>query len=225
MKKEEIAVKLTTNNLQKVLKILNEYNQEYCTYYTTYSLQYIVSDFEKTYIFYSADSKVWHVSAAKPQGRTLIKPKQLKELLENKPSYNFKYWANQLWEVTKVGIGDKGIEYKPTYLEVGKWYKHPNFSDGRFLFMFMGEFGYAKAIGFDASGRYCNDLSIHEEQTPEYTEANPEEVIEAFIYYMENFTDKRKNITTAELRDILNQFYREEISLNKVVELVNEGGK
>lgn len=223
MKKEEITVKLTNNNLQKVLKILKKSEQECCVFHSITILKNNI--FEKLYLFYSADSNLWITSETKPKDKTLIKPKQLKELLENEPPYTSKYWDNPLWEVTKGGIGDKGLEYKPKTLEVGKWYKYPNLLDGKLMFLFMGEFGDGKAIGFDARGEYRDAIGVHEHKIPKYSEAKPEEVIEAFIYHMKTFANKRKDIKTAELRDILNQFHREEISFSKVVELVNKGGK
>lgn len=201
MKKEEITVKLTISNLQKVLKILNEYKQEYCTYYTTYSLQPIISKFEKLYLFYSTDSKEWYISTTKSQGRTLIKPKQLKELLDGEPPYTSKYWDNPLWEGTKGGIGDKGLEYKPKTLEVGKWYKYQGFdhkgNDTQIMFLFNGIKGNeGKMIGFDNNGEYCDNISIYDTSVETFQEASHQEVIQSFVYHMETFANKSKRKKT-----------------------------
>lgn len=230
MKKEEITVKLTNNNLQKVLKTLKKSEQEYCVFHSITIFKN--NTFEKLYLFYSADSNLWITSETKPKDKTLIKPKQLKELLENEPPYTSKYWDNPLWEMTKGGVGDKGEKYIPENktLEVGKWYKYQGFdhkgNDRQIMFLFNGIKGNeGKTIWFNEKGEYRDDLSVFDTSSETYTEAKPEEVIQSFVYHMETFANKRKNIKTAELRDILNQFHREEISFSKVVELVNKGGK
>lgn len=214
MKKEEIAVKLTIKNRQKVLKTLRDAEQEYRATYRMSVLENNKLVYKDLYIYYSADSKLWVTSLDKPKGKTLIKPKQLKELLKNEPPYTSKYWDNPFWQEphkqgtwtitgsvqnseligVKGGIGDKGLEYKPKTLEVGKWYKYQSLLRGKFMFLFTGEFGNGKAIGFDAYGEYSNGLSIYKFKIPEYTEAKIEEVIEAFIYHKKNFADKNRNV-------------------------------
>lgn len=227
-KKEDIYVKLTKKNIDKVISIL----EERCFKHDLLMAKnYLKSElFEILYVYCvnRIDGDYWVFSLQAPIKTTRIKPKLLRKLLENERLYKSYYWGNPfwkgnpLWEVTKGVIGDKGLEHKPKTLEVGKWYKDPTFYTGRLMFKFNGKFGDAVAIGFGSDGEFAKIIGVHKEYINRYEEATPEEVVKAFEYHFENFADKRRNITTAELRDILNQFHREEISFSKVVELVNE---
>ena len=65
-------------------------------------------------------------------------------------------------------------------LEVGKVYKYPNFRGGKFMFKFNGEFGERITYGFNANGKWCNELDIHKERIiNDYEEATKEEWLEA----------------------------------------------
>lgn len=125
----------------------------------------------------------------------------MKELLDGEPAYTYNYWDDPLWEVTKGGIGDKGLEYKPKTLEVGKWYKYQGFdhkgNDIKIMFLFNGVKGNeGKTIGFDNNGEYCDNMSIYYASVETFQEASHQEVIEAFIYHMETFANKRKSKKT-----------------------------
>lgn len=190
MKKEEVVVKFTAKDALKILKLLENYKQKECISYTIPLLVEDKSPFKKLYLFYSIERKIWLASATKIQDRILIKPKQLKELLNSESLYSSKHQNDKLIGV-KGGIGNKGLEYKPKILEDGRWYKCPSLLTDEFIFMFTGEFGNGKVIGFNSSGEYCYDLDIHEEQVPYCIEIKLEEVVKAFIYHMENFANKK----------------------------------
>ena len=79
----------------------------------------------------------------------------------------------------KAKIKDWFPEAFEKKLEVGRIYKYPNFRGGKFMFKFNGEFGEMITYGFDANGKWCNELGIHEEQINDYKEATKEEWLEA----------------------------------------------
>lgn len=250
MKKEDIYVKLTKKNVDKVISILKDAG---CEYDFPKSEKYLKDGVcEELYLsyakeFYSCD---WIILPHEPN-KTRIKPKQLRDiLLKEWKTYKLISSTYDLKTGKMTFIVEKPKEYSskinydvvsmdPTnpveaelkdwtisgtikQLEIGKWYKRPCYTNSGFMFKFNGKFGDDVTIGFSSNGRYSDKVGVIEQLINRYEEATPEEVIEAFIYHMENFADKRRNITTAELRDILNQFHREEISFSKVVELVNE---
>lgn len=193
LKKEEIYVKLTRKNVYKVVSILKDINIDRIFSLPKESLKRGI--YEYLYLYYDQipNCYEWLISPYEPnKNRKRIKPKKLKELLDNKPPYSSKYWDNPLWEVTKGGIGDKGLEYKPKTLEIGKWYKYQGFdhigNDIRIMFLFNGIKGNEeKMIGFDNNGEYCNNISIYYASAEILQETTPEEVIEAFIYHFEKF--------------------------------------
>lgn len=47
------------------------------------------------------------------------------------------------------------------------------------MFKFNGEFGNWITYGFDSSGKWCNELGIHEERINDYKEATKEEWLES----------------------------------------------
>ena len=64
-------------------------------------------------------------------------------------------------------------------LKVGMVYKYPNFRGGKFMFKFNGEFGNIITYGFDANGKWSNELGIWEKEIDNYEEATEEEWLEA----------------------------------------------
>ena len=80
------------------------------------------------------------------------------------------------WKHGKRLMQDWFPEAFKKQLEVGKVYKYPNFRGGKFMFKFNGEFGERITYGFDANGKWCNELGIHKERIINgYKEATKEE--------------------------------------------------
>ena len=79
----------------------------------------------------------------------------------------------------KAKIKDWFPEAFEKQLRVGRIYKYPNFRGGKFMFKFNGEFGERITYGFNANGKWSNELGIHEEQINDYQEATKKEWLEA----------------------------------------------
>ena len=83
------------------------------------------------------------------------------------------------WKHGKRLMQDWFPEAFEKQLEVGMIYKYPNFRGGKFMFKFNGEFGERITYGFDANGKWCNELGIHKVHINDYKEATKEEWLEA----------------------------------------------
>lgn len=83
------------------------------------------------------------------------------------------------WKHGKRLMQDWFPEAFEKQLEVGKVYKYPNFRGGKFMFKFNGEFGEMITYGFDANGKWCNELGIRESEINYYEEATKEEWLKA----------------------------------------------
>lgn len=83
------------------------------------------------------------------------------------------------WKHGKRLMQDWFPEAFEKQLEVGRIYKYPNFRGGKFMFKFNGEFGEMITYGFDANGKWCNELGIHKVHINDYKEATKEEWLEA----------------------------------------------
>ena len=83
------------------------------------------------------------------------------------------------WKHGKRLMQDWFPEAFEKQLKVGKVYKYPSFRGGKFMFKFNGEFGSMITYGFDANGKWSNELGIHEERINDYQEATKEEWLEA----------------------------------------------
>lgn len=166
MKKEDIYVKLTKKNIDRVISILEERCFKHDLLMAEMYLKHEV--FENLYVYCvdRIDGDYWMVSLDEPN-KTCIKPKQLREMLS----------ANYEVVVTKPN----------KQLEIGKWYKFPPLGEGRLMFKFNGKFGDAVAIGFGSDGEFAKIIGVHKECINRYEEATPEEVVKAFEYHFENF--------------------------------------
>lgn len=168
LKKEDIYVKLTKKNIDKVVSILQERGFEYDFSVEKRDLK--DGGFESLYLSYDRVFKYyrWMVSFFKPI-KTRIKAKQLREILSTN------------YDVVPMEPNKQ--------LEIGKWYKEPLFGDGRLMFKFNGKFGSGAAIGFSCVGDFAKTIGVHENEINKYEEATPEEVVKAFEYHFENFYD------------------------------------
>ena len=83
------------------------------------------------------------------------------------------------WKHGKRLMQDWFPEAFEKQLKVGRIYKYPSFRGGKFMFKFNGEFGSMITYGFDASGKWCNELGIWEKQINKYQEATKDEWLEA----------------------------------------------
>lgn len=201
LKKEDIYVKLTKKNVDKVVSIL----EERCIEYDFPNSKRYLKDgvYEELYLSYHQvfNCYRWVVSLYEPI-KTRIKPKELRDiLLEEWKTYKLTNSTHDLktGEITFTVEKPKGYSSKTNYevvpmspkkqLEIGKWYKEPTFYKGRLMFKFNGKFGDAVATGFATDGEFASIIGVHERYIDRYEEATPEEVVKAFEYHFENFYD------------------------------------
>ena len=106
-------------------------------------------------------------------------------------------------------------------LEVGKVYKYPSFRGGKFMFKFNGEFGERITYGFDANGKWSNELGIHEERINNYQEATKEE----WLVALKNEARKRGFKKGVKYNYVHNPYlikiFKDELELGGTVDLVD----